>query len=64
MKNKYEQSIAIFWGASFFLGILTALLTIAKDQILIVSILIGTCVFLISGLTVQGIITLIKKENK
>lgn len=64
MKNKYEQSISIFWGASFFLGVLIALLTTIKGYIWIVSILIGTCVFLIAGLTVQGIITLIKKENK
>lgn len=63
MKNKYEQSIAIFWGASFFLGILTAILTTINGQNWIVSTLVGICIFLVVGLTIQGIITLIKNEN-
>lgn len=64
MNNKYNEAMGIFWGASFFLGVLAALITTIKGQIWIVSILIGVCVFLVAGLTVQGIITLIKKESK
>lgn len=49
-----------FWVHPFF-SVLTELLSIVKGQIWIVSILVGICVFLITGLMLQGITTLIKK---
>lgn len=64
MNKKLNEAMALFWGSSFFLGVLVSLIATIKGQIWIVSILLGVCVFLIIGLTIQGIITLFHNEDE
>lgn len=62
MNNKYSEAIGVFWGASVFIGILSAVIIGINIQNWLLSGIIGLCIFLILGLSIQGIITLIKKQ--
>ena len=63
--NKFDEAKGLFWGASLFVGALTAIImgfsgNMRSDWLF--AILVGGCTFLISGLIAQGVITLIKKD--
>ncbi|BAK56578.1 hypothetical protein SFBM_0808 [Candidatus Arthromitus sp. SFB-mouse-Japan] len=62
--GKVDSSIGAFWGASLFVGVLVTVI-IGKNgngrSDWLWAILIGVIVFLIIGLTIQGILTLLKK---
>ena len=61
MRNKFDEVIGLFWGAALFIGALVAVIigfagNMRSDWIF--AGLVGVCVFLITGLMLQGIITL------
>ncbi|MEG0250861.1 MAG: hypothetical protein RR561_07920 [Peptostreptococcus sp.] len=62
VENKYNTAIGVFWGASFFLGALISILLLFGGNNWIKSILVGACVFLMVGLSIQGFITLFSKK--
>lgn len=65
MNGKYSEAIGAFWGASFFVGLLMTTLIGFNGNNWIMAGVIGLCIFLILGLSIQGIITLARKnENK
>ena len=65
MDFKIHSAIGTFWAASFFIGILVAIIIGFKGdrQLLdwIFAIVVGGLVFLILGFTIQGILTLFSK---
>ncbi|MCL2739991.1 MAG: hypothetical protein FWE47_02200 [Oscillospiraceae bacterium] len=62
MKNKFDEAIGLFWGASLFLGVLIAFICYAVISIHIwQAVTIGVLSFLTIGLIAQGILTLCKK---
>ena len=66
MKNKFNEVVGIFWGASLFIGVLVTLIigfngNYSSDWIK--AVLIGICAFLIVGLIAQGIVTLMRKDK-
>jgi len=67
MKQKYGAAIGVFWGASLFIGALTAVIIgfsgNGRSDWIFAGI-VGILVFLIAGLIIQGIITLLSKEEK
>ena len=63
--NKFEEAKGLFWGASLFIGALTAVIMGFKGNMRsdwLFAILVGGGVFLICGLIAQGVITLLKKD--
>jgi len=63
MKNKFEEAIGLFWGASLFFGALVAFIAYSLIAIhLWQAVTIGVLSFLFVGLIAQGILTLIKKD--
>ncbi|AID44788.1 Hypothetical protein SFBmNL_00880 [Candidatus Arthromitus sp. SFB-mouse-NL] len=62
--NKFDSSIGVFWAASLFVGVLVTVI-IGRNgnghSDWLWAILIGVIIFLIIGLTIQGILTLLKK---
>lgn len=65
MNFKIQSAIGLFWAASLFIGILVGVLIGFKGNgklNWIFAILVGTLVFLILGLVIQGILTLFYKE--
>lgn len=64
--DKIESAIGSFWGGSFFVGVIVAVIigravNLKSDWFWV--ILIGLIVFLILGLFIQGILTLFNKER-
>ena len=63
MHGKYSEAIGAFWGASFFIGALVSIFLIFDGTHgWIKAVLVGVCVFLILGLSLQGLITLLRKD--
>lgn len=65
MNFKIHSAIGTFWAASLFIGILVGILIGFKGNgklNWIFAIIVGTLVFLILGLVIQGILTLFYKE--
>ena len=65
MKNKFDEAIGLFWGASLFIGVLVGVTVGFKGNLRSdwgEAVLIGSCVFFIMGLISQGVITLMKKN--
>lgn len=65
MNFKIQSAIGLFWAASLFIGILVGVLIGFKGNgklNWIFAILVGTLVFLILGLVIQGILTLFYKD--
>lgn len=65
--NKYDTAIGIFYAASVFIGAMAAiiLLLLNKPTTWVswaIPIVIGLLVFLILGLIMHGIITLVRKD--
>jgi len=66
MKQKYGAAIGVFWGASLFTGVLVAVIIGFRGNgrsDWIFAGIIGILVFLITGLIIQGIITLLAKDD-
>ena len=66
MKNKFNEAVGLFWGASLFIGALVGIIIGFNGNghsDWMRAGLIGACVFLIAGLIFHGIITLVKKEK-
>lgn len=65
MNFKIQSAIGLFWAASLFIGILVGVLIGFKGNgklNWIFAILVGTLVFFILGLVIQGILTLFYKD--
>lgn len=65
MNFKIQSAIGLFWAASLFIGILVGVLIGFKGNgklNWIFAVLVGTLVFLILGLVIQGILTLFYKD--
>ena len=66
--NKFTEASGLFWGASLFMGALASIIILIRSGPmlygLIVALLIGSCVFLTTGLIFQGIVTLLKKDKE
>ena len=65
--DKFEEAKGLFWGASLFVGVLTAVIMGFRGNMhsdWLFSALVGLCAFLICGLVAQGVLTLIKKDKK
>ncbi|QIL46858.1 helix-turn-helix transcriptional regulator [Vagococcus coleopterorum] len=67
MPNKYDTAIGLFYGVSLFIGLASSGLMIYFGNFSTVSILLsigtGLVVFLILGLLIHGIITLVRKDQ-
>lgn len=66
MKQKYGAAIGAFWGASLFVGALIAVIIGFSGNghsDWIFAGIVGILVFLILGLIIQGIITLLSKDD-
>jgi transcriptional regulator with XRE-family HTH domain len=64
--NKYTVAIGLFYGAALFLGIgifMTIGLIFNTPMVWAASFFSGAAVFLVTGLTVHGVITLLRKDN-
>ena len=64
--NKFSEATGLFWGASLFLGALVCIIIGFRGNLYfdwIKAFLMGGCVFLITGLIFQGVVTLVKKTN-
>jgi len=65
--SKFEEAKGLFWGASLFVGALVAVImgfSGNRHSDWLFAGIIGGLVFLICGLIVQGIITLLKKGDQ
>ncbi|MDT2814860.1 helix-turn-helix transcriptional regulator [Vagococcus carniphilus] len=66
--NKYDTAIGLFYAVSLFVGMMVSLLLVVLKkpetwQMWAIVVAIGLLVFLILGLTIHGIITLIRKDE-
>ena len=61
--NKYNEAIGLFWGASLFLGGLISVFVGFSSSNWVFGGIVGGLSFLICGLVVQGIITLMQKTK-
>ena len=66
MKNKFDEVVGLFWGASLFMGALVCVIigfggNGSTDWLK--AGLIGACVFLSAGLLLHGLIVLLRKEK-
>ena len=61
----FDEALGLFWGAAMFIGALVSIIIGFRGKLLgwIKAFLIGGCIFLITGLIFQGILTLLKKEK-
>jgi len=65
--NKFDEAAGLFWGASLFIGGLTAVILGFRGNghsDWLFSALVGFFTFLICGLVSQGILTLVKKDRQ
>ncbi len=62
-ENKFDTAIGYFWGASVFIGVLVGVILGFGDTNWLEASLIGLCTFLITGLVISGIITLVKTNK-
>jgi hypothetical protein len=63
--SKFDKAEGLFWGASLFIGALTAINMGFRGNMhsdWLFAILVGGCAFLIIGLVAQGVIALVKKD--
>ena len=66
MKNKFDEVVGMFWGASLFIGALVCVIVGFNGNMRtdwIRAILVGGCVFLSVGLILHGIIILLRKDK-
>ena len=66
MKNKFDEVVGLFWGASLFIGALVCFIVGFNGNMhtdWIKAGLVGACVFLSVGLILHGIIILLKKDK-
>ena len=65
MQNKFNEAVGLFWGAVLFIGVLTTVIIGFCDNGFgwLFAGLVGGCVFLISGLVVQGVLALVGKNK-
>ncbi len=66
--NKYDTAIGLFYAVSLFIGAMVSFILILVNkpgtwQTWLIPIVIGLLVFLIFGLMIHGIITLLRKDQ-